>query len=81
VAAGDAAGLAAEIERAQLERAKLDDSAARSGLEQWLELNTKFSAEWPNITTKKDAPADADEFKGVDGKFEKFFSPEPGEGD
>jgi Fe-S-cluster-containing hydrogenase component 2 len=27
-----------------------------SGLEQWLELNTKYSAEWPNITTKKDRP-------------------------
>ena len=52
-----------------------------SGLEQWLELNTKFSAEWPNITTKKDSPADADEFKGVDGKFDTYFSAEPGEGD
>ena len=26
------------------------------GIEQWLELNTKFSAEWPNITQKKDPP-------------------------
>jgi ferredoxin len=26
-----------------------------SGLEQWLELNAKYSAEWPNITAKKDA--------------------------
>jgi len=50
-------------------------------LEQWLELNTKFSAEWPNITTKKDSPADADEFKGVEGKFENLFSEAPGEGD
>ncbi|MGQ2932010.1 MAG: DUF3470 domain-containing protein, partial [Sphingopyxis sp.] len=45
------------------------------------ELNTKFSAEWPNITVKKDSPADADEYKGVEGKFEKLFSAEPGEGD
>jgi len=52
-----------------------------SGLEQRLELNTKFSAEWPNITTKKDAPADADDFEGEAGKFEKYFSAEPGEGD
>ncbi len=52
-----------------------------SGLEQWLELNAKYSAEWPNLTSKKDSPADADDFKGVEGKFEKFFSPEPGEGD
>jgi ferredoxin len=44
-------------------------------------LNTKFSAEWPNITSKKDSPADADDFKGVEGKFENLFSAEPGEGD
>ncbi|MDG2004946.1 MAG: ferredoxin family protein [Novosphingobium sp.] len=52
-----------------------------NGLEQWLEVNTKYSEEWPNITTKKDSPADADDFKGVEGKFEKLFSAEPGEGD
>ena len=51
------------------------------GLEQWLELNAKYSAEWPNITEKKDPPADADDFKGVGGKFEEYFTPEPGEGD
>jgi len=51
------------------------------GLEKWLELNAQYSAEWPNLTTRKDAPGDADEMKGVEGKFEKFFSPEPGEGD
>ena len=51
------------------------------GLEQWLELNAKFSAEWPNITAKKDTPADADEFKGVEGKFDKLFSDKPGAGD
>jgi len=52
-----------------------------SGLEQWLELNAKYSAEWPNLTTKKDAPADADAMRGEEGKLEKYFSPEPGEGD
>jgi ferredoxin len=26
-------------------------------------------------------PADADEHKGEDGKFDKYFSAEPGEGD
>ena len=31
--------------------------------------------------TKKDSPEDADEFKGVEGKFETLFSAEPGEGD
>ncbi len=51
------------------------------GLEQWLELNAKYSAEWPNITAKKDPPDDADEHKGEEGKYEKFFTPQPGEGD
>ncbi|HWK36204.1 DUF3470 domain-containing protein, partial [Sphingomonas sp.] len=26
-------------------------------------------------------PADADEHKGEEGKFDKYFSPEPGAGD
>jgi ferredoxin len=52
-----------------------------SGIEQWQELNAKFSAEWPNLTAKKDAPADADEWKGKEGKFEAHFSEAPGEGD
>jgi ferredoxin len=51
------------------------------GLEKWLELNRKFSETWPNITSKKEPPADADKFKDAAGKFEKYFSPEPGEGD
>jgi len=51
------------------------------GLEKWLELNAKFSADWPNITAKKESPADADAFKGKEGKYEEYFSPEPGEGD
>ena len=52
-----------------------------NGLEQWMELNAKYSAEWPNITAKKDVPADADEYKGKEGKFEKLFSDKPGAGD
>jgi ferredoxin len=46
--------------------------------ERWLEVNRTYATDWPNITRKKAAPADADEFKNVDGKFEKFFSPKPG---
>ena len=53
-----------------------------SGLEPWLELNATFSSQWPNVTRKNNqTPADADEHKGEEGKFEKFFSAEPGEGD
>ena len=51
------------------------------GLEKWLQVNAEYSEKWPNITSKKDAPADASEFDGVAGKFEKYFSSEPGEGD
>jgi ferredoxin len=47
----------------------------------WVEINRKYALEWPVLTKKKDAPADAEEFKGLEGKFEKFFSPEPGAGD
>lgn len=53
-----------------------------SGLEKWLELNNTFSAQWPNVTRKLDqTPPDADAMKGVENKYEQFFSPEPGKGD
>jgi ferredoxin len=48
--------------------------------EKWLETNRQYAEAWPNITRKKDAPADADQWKGVEKKFEQFFSPKPGEG-
>ena len=53
-----------------------------SNLEQWLELNATFSSQWPNVTRKGDqTPPDADEHKGEEGKFEKYFTPDPGQGD
>ena len=48
---------------------------------QCIDFNRVYAEQWPNITSKKDAPADAKEFETVKGKFEKYFSPEPGEGD
>jgi ferredoxin len=51
------------------------------GQEKWMELNATFSAQWPNITRKREQPADADEHKGEEGKYDKYFSPEPGQGD
>jgi ferredoxin len=51
-----------------------------NGLDQWLELNKTYSEEWPNVTQKGDVPADADAFKGEEGKFEKYFSATPGTG-
>jgi ferredoxin len=51
------------------------------GLDKWLQVNAEYADKWPNIATKKDAPADAKQFDGEEGKFEKYFSPEPGGGD
>ena len=52
------------------------------GLEKWLKLNADYSNNnWPNITVKKEAPADGKEWDGVPDKFEKHFSSEPGQGD
>ena len=51
------------------------------GLEKWLDLNRKYSEIWPNITCKKPASPDADDFVNVPDKFAKYFSPNSGEGD
>jgi ferredoxin len=50
------------------------------GLEKWLGLNAEFSKIWPNITVKKEPPADAKQWDTVPSKFE-HFSPAPGGGD
>jgi ferredoxin len=50
------------------------------GLESWLKLNTEYAPKWPNITIKRDAPADAKENDGKPGKLAEF-SANPGEGD
>ena len=50
-------------------------------LEKWMELNRQYSESWPNITAKKPALPDADSLKDETGKFEKYFSPNPGLGD
>ena len=46
----------------------------------WLEVNREYATKWKNITAKKDALPEAEEFKGVANKFEQFFSPNSGEG-
>mgnify|MGYP003863955321 CR=1 FL=1 len=43
--------------------------------------NKEYADKWPNITVKGEAPADADEFNGVEGKYEKYFTANPGKGD
>jgi ferredoxin len=57
----------------------IPDSDSRG--EKWLKLNTDFSLKWPNITRKGTAPADAEAHKGEEGKYEKYFSEEPGKGE
>ena len=49
------------------------------GLEKWLSINTEYAKVWPNITVKKEPPADAKEWQGVADK-EQYFSPNPGDG-
>ncbi len=52
-----------------------------SNLDTWLKLNADYAKSWPNITQKKEAPADAKEWDGKTGKLEAHFSPNPGSGD
>ena len=48
----------------------------------WVELNTKYSEIWPNITKKReqDVPPDAEKWNDVPNKME-YFSEKPGKGD
>ncbi len=36
----------------------------------FLELNAQLSQKWPTITTMKDAPEDADDWREVEGKLQ-----------
>ncbi len=55
-----------------------DDKIADA--DKWAALGKKFSAQWPRITSRISAAADAESFKGQPGKFEAHFSPKPGRG-
>ena len=44
----------------------------------WLTINRNYSAVWPNIIVKGEVPTDANEFREITGKFEKYFSEKPG---
>ncbi len=48
----------------------------------WLDINTKFSNIWPNITKKResDVPDDQAKWREVKDKL-KYFSEKPGKGD
>jgi ferredoxin len=49
-----------------------------NGMTQWVDLNATFSAQWPNVTSKGVPPADAEDHKGEQGKYDKYFSVKPG---
>ena len=51
------------------------------GMERWLELNREYSEKWPNITAKKPEDPEAEQHKVEQGKFDKYFSQNPGDGD
>ena len=36
----------------------------------WIDLNERLAKKWPNITKKKDAPADAEEWKDKPNKID-----------
>lgn len=47
--------------------------------EDWFALNFEYSAKWPNIDVKGEAPQDANEYEDAPNKFERYFSPKPGQ--
>ena len=53
-------------------------SDTEEGIEKWAEINRKYSEIWPNISEKKEAPNDAEEWQNVEDKYKKYFSEKPG---
>ncbi|MBU96020.1 MAG: ferredoxin [Rhodospirillaceae bacterium] len=51
------------------------------GLEMWLEINREMSEIWPNISQRRDPLPTAEASKEETGKFDKYFSRNPGLGD
>lgn len=47
----------------------------------WVSINRDWAEIWPNITRKKPAPADADDWKDKPNKYPADFSDKPGSGD
>lgn len=50
-------------------------------MEDWVELNRKYTALWPVLKTRKDPLPEAKELDGVTGKLATHFSEIAGEGD
>ena len=56
----------------------VSDNVDLKDKEKWLELNKKYSEEWPVITTKKDPMPDHKKFENITDKYDKYFSDKPG---
>ncbi len=50
------------------------------GAEAWVEINRELSEKWPNITQRRDPLEGADKLRDEAGKYDKYFSAKPGEG-
>ena len=48
-------------------------SDTEKGSEKWLEVNSKYSEIWPNITEKKDPLPEHKKFENEENKFDKYF--------
>jgi len=44
-----------------------------AGSEKWLEVNTKYSEIWPNISKAKEPLPDHEKYKNEENKFDKYF--------
>ena len=47
-------------------------------IEKWLEIKKIYSEKWPVISSKKEPPADSQEWEGIPNKFKDHFSDKPG---
>ena len=54
---------------------------SEEGADKWLDLNTKYSDLWANITRKGTSPSDSEKYDEEEDKFNKYFSEKSGEGD
>lgn len=48
-------------------------SDTEEGATDWLELNDKYSREWPNITESKESLPNANKHENESDKFKKYF--------
>jgi ferredoxin len=51
------------------------------GAADWVPLNLELAKAWPNITQRRDPLPNADDQQDESGKYDKYFSSNPGSGD